>query len=67
MAETDSKKSKASASRVIDDIEAGASYIVTKQGKSAAALVPIEDAKDLLLANRGEVHSDAASWTSGVP
>lgn len=51
MAEIGLKELKASASRVIDEVEAGASYVVTKRGRPAAAIVPIEDAEDLVLAN----------------
>lgn len=54
MAEIGLKELKASASRVIDEVEAGGSYIVTKRGRPAAAIVPIEDAEDLVLANTEE-------------
>ena len=54
MAEIGIKELKASASRVIDEVEAGASYVVTKRGRPAAVIVPIEDAEDLVLANAGE-------------
>lgn len=51
VAEIGLKELKASASRVIDEVEAGASYVVTKRGRPAAVIVPIEDAEDLVLAN----------------
>lgn len=54
MAEIGLKELKASASRVIDEVEAGGSYVVTKRGRPAAAIVPIEDAEDLVLANAEE-------------
>jgi prevent-host-death family protein len=51
VAEIGIKDLKARASHVIDEVEAGASYVVTKRGKPAAVIVPIEDAEDLVLAN----------------
>jgi prevent-host-death family protein len=54
VAEIGLKELKASASKVIDEVEAGASYVVTKRGRPAAAIVPIEDAEDLVLANAEE-------------
>ena len=54
MAEIGIKDLKASASRVIDEVEAGARYVVTKRGKPAAVIVPIEEAEDLVLANASE-------------
>ena len=35
---------------MIDEVSAGSSYVVTKRGKPAAVIVPIEDAEDLVLA-----------------
>lgn len=54
MAEIGLKELKAIASQVIDEVEAGARYVVTKRGRPAAAIVPIEDAEDLVLANAEE-------------
>jgi prevent-host-death family protein len=54
MAEIGIKALKSSASQVIDEVEAGASYVVTKRGRAAAVIVPIEDAEDLVLANAEE-------------
>ena len=54
MAEIGIKDLKARASRVIDEVEAGTSYVVTKRGKPAAVIVPIEEAEDLVLANASE-------------
>ena len=55
MAEIGIKELKAVASRVIDEVEGGAAYIVTKRGKPAAVLLPIEEAEDIVLANAGEL------------
>jgi len=54
MAEIGLKELKARASQVIDEVEAGASYVVTKRGRPAAVIVSIEDAEDLVLANAEE-------------
>jgi prevent-host-death family protein len=54
MAEIGVKKLKATASAVIDDVEAGGAYVVTKRGRPAAVLLPIEEAEDLVLANADE-------------
>jgi prevent-host-death family protein len=51
MAEIGIKALKNEASRVVDEVEGGASYVVTKRGRPAAVIVPIEDAEDLVLAN----------------
>jgi prevent-host-death family protein len=39
---------------VIGQVEAGAAYIVTKRGRPAAVLLPVEEAEDLVLANADE-------------
>lgn len=54
MAEIGIKELKATASAVIDRVEAGAAYVVTKRGRPAAVLMPVEDAEDLVLANADE-------------
>ncbi len=54
MAEIGVKELKATASAVIDDVEAGAAYIVTKRGRPAAVLLPVDEAEDLVLANADE-------------
>lgn len=51
MAEIGVKKLKATASAVIDEVEAGGAFVVTKRGRPAAVLLPIEEAEDLVLAN----------------
>jgi len=55
MAEIGIKDLKAAASRVIDEVQEGAAYIVTKRGRPAAVLLPIDEAEDVVLANAGEL------------
>ena len=54
MAEIGLKELKATASAVIEQVEAGTAYVVTKRGRPAAVLLPIEEAEDLVLANADE-------------
>ncbi|HLA94064.1 MAG TPA: type II toxin-antitoxin system Phd/YefM family antitoxin [Actinomycetota bacterium] len=54
MGEIGVKELKATASAVIEEVEGGAAYVVTKRGRPAAVLLPIEDAEDLVLANADE-------------
>lgn len=54
MAEIGIKDLKTSASRVIEEVSGGKSYVVTKRGRPAAVLMPIEEAEDLVLANAEE-------------
>ena len=54
MAEIGVKELKASASAVLEQVEAGIAYIVTKRGRPAAVLLPVEEAEDLVLANADE-------------
>lgn len=54
VAEIGVKELKATASAVIERVEAGAAYVVTKRGRPVAVLVPVEDAEDLVLANADE-------------
>lgn len=51
MAEIGVKELKATASAVIDEVQGGAAYVVTKRGKPAAVLLPVDEAEDLVLAN----------------
>ena len=51
MAEIGVKELKASASAVIDQVESGTAYVVTRRGRPAAVLLPVEEAEDLVLAN----------------
>lgn len=54
MAEIGIKELKASASAVIDRVESGGAYVVTRRGRPAAVLLPLEEAEDLVLANADE-------------
>ena len=54
MAEIGVKELKATASAVIDRVERGAAYVVTRRGRPAAVLLPVEEAEDIVLANADE-------------
>jgi len=54
MAEIGIKELKATASSVIEAVEGGSAYVVTKRGRPAAVLLPVEEAEDLVLANADE-------------
>ena len=54
MAEIGIKQLKTDASSVVEAVEHGASYVVTRRGKAAAVLLPLEDAEDVVLANADE-------------
>jgi prevent-host-death family protein len=54
VAEIGIKELKSGASRVIDEVSSGRSYVVTKRGRAAAVIVPLEEAEDLVLANAEE-------------
>jgi prevent-host-death family protein len=54
MAEIGIKELKATASAVIDEVARGSAYVVTKRGRPAAVLLPIEEAEDIVLANADE-------------
>lgn len=54
MAEIGVKELKATASVVIEQVEAGAAFVVTKRGRPAAVLLPVDEAEDLVLANADE-------------
>jgi prevent-host-death family protein len=54
VAEIGIKELKSGASRVVDEVAAGRSYVITKRGRATAAIVPIEEAEDLVLANAEE-------------
>ena len=51
MAEIGVKELKATASAVLEEVEGGTAFVVTKRGRPAAVLLPIEEAEDLVLAN----------------
>lgn len=54
MAEIGVKELKTTASAVIERVEGGAAYVITKRGRPAAVLLPVEEAEDLVLANADE-------------
>ena len=54
MAEIGIKELKTTASAVIERVEEGAAYVITRRGRPAAVLLPIEEAEDLVLANADE-------------
>lgn len=54
MAEIGIKELKSGASRVVNEVAAGRSYVITKRGVPTAVLMPVEEAEDLVLANAEE-------------
>jgi len=54
VAEIGIKELKANASTVIDRVEDGVAFVVTKRGRPAAVLMPVEDAEDVVLTNADE-------------
>jgi len=54
VAEIGIKELKATASSVIGEVERGTAFLVTRRGRPAAVLMPVEDAEDLVLANADE-------------
>lgn len=48
------KELKSGASRVVDEVAAGRSYVITKRGAPTDVLMPVEEAEDLVLANAEE-------------
>ncbi|MGH3003979.1 MAG: type II toxin-antitoxin system Phd/YefM family antitoxin [Gaiellaceae bacterium] len=54
MAEIGIKELKSGASRVVDEVAAGRSYVITKRGQPTAVLMPVDEAEDLVLANAEE-------------
>jgi prevent-host-death family protein len=54
MAQIGVRELKATASSVIEAVEGGAAYVITKRGRPAAVLLPVEDAEDLVMANADE-------------
>jgi prevent-host-death family protein len=51
MAEIQVEELKATTSAIIDEVEGGATYVVTKRGRAAAVLLPVDEAEDMVLAN----------------
>ena len=54
MAEIGIKALKATTSSVIDEVESGSAFVVTRRGRPAAVLLPVDEAEDLVLANADE-------------
>jgi prevent-host-death family protein len=54
VAEIGVKELKATASAVIERVQAGTAFVVTKRGRPAAVLLPIDEAEDIVLANADE-------------
>jgi prevent-host-death family protein len=54
MAEIGIKDLKNQASRVIDEVEGGATYLVTNRGRPSAVIMPIDEAEDFVLAHAAE-------------
>jgi prevent-host-death family protein len=54
MAEIGIKELKNTASKVIDDVEAGERIVVTRRGRPAAVIMSMEDAEDFVLAHAEE-------------
>jgi prevent-host-death family protein len=69
MAEIGVKELKANASAIIEQVEGGAAYVVTKRGRPAAVLIPVDEAEDLVLANADEYlrmrRAARAAYTKG--
>lgn len=54
MAEIGVKELKATASAVIERVERGGAFVVTRRGRPAAVLMPLDEAEDIVLANADE-------------
>ena len=54
MAEIGNKEFKSTTSAVIDHVEGGTAYVITRRGRPVAVLLSVEEAEDLVLANAGE-------------
>lgn len=54
MAEIGIKELKIAVSAVIRQVEAGTAYVVTKRGRPAAVLLPVDEAEEIVLANADE-------------
>lgn len=54
MAEIGVKALKATTSAVIERVEGGTAYVITKRGRPAAVLLPVDEAEDVVLANADE-------------
>jgi prevent-host-death family protein len=54
MAQIGVEELKATTSAIIDEVEGGATYVVTKRGRAAAVLLSVHEAEDMVLANADE-------------
>jgi prevent-host-death family protein len=54
MAEIGIKELKNQASRVIDEVEDGATYLVTKRGRPSAVIMPVDQAEDYVVTHAAE-------------
>jgi prevent-host-death family protein len=54
MAEIGIKALKTTASAVIEQVEAGGAFVVTRRGRPAAVLLPLDEAEDLVLAHANQ-------------
>lgn len=54
MAEVGIKALKAHGSEIVSDVEEGNAYVMTRRGRPAAVILPIDEAKDAILANTVE-------------
>lgn len=54
MAEIGIKALKAHASEIVSEVEEGGAYVVTRRGRPAAVLIPVEEAEDAVLSNADE-------------
>ena len=54
MAEVGIRELKATASQIIEAVEQGTAFVVTKRGRPAAVLMPVDEAEDIVLANADE-------------
>lgn len=54
MAEIGIKQLKAEVSEVVQRVQDGTAYVVTKRGRPAAVILPIDEAEDVVLASANE-------------
>ena len=67
MAEIGAYEAKTHLARLLDEVEAGASITITRNGRAVARLTPVADAKaaaDRILALRSEVRKGKLSMRS---
>jgi prevent-host-death family protein len=54
VAEIGIKQLKAEVSEVVQRVQDGTAYVVTKRGRPAAVILPIDEAEDVVLASANE-------------